>query len=106
MTRDPTVGIRQRREQLASALVDVVGWVIVGLVAGGLARMATGSEKRGCLGTMVVGVIGGVVGGALFKLAGGKGITDFSLWSVFVAFIGACMLLLVMQAFGVTSRRR
>jgi uncharacterized membrane protein YeaQ/YmgE (transglycosylase-associated protein family) len=86
--------------------MGVIGWIVVGLLAGGLARMATGSEKRGCLGTMVIGILGGVIGGALFNAAGGKGITDFGLWSILVAFVGACALLFLLQAFGVAARRR
>jgi len=86
--------------------MGLVGWIVVGLLAGGLGRMATGSEKRGCLGTMVIGILGGVIGGALFNAAGGKGITDFGLWSILVAFVGACALLFVLQALGVNARRR
>jgi uncharacterized membrane protein YeaQ/YmgE (transglycosylase-associated protein family) len=55
---------------------------------------------------MVIGIIGGVVGGALFNAAGDKGITDFGIWSVLVAFVGACVLLLVLQALGVADKRR
>jgi uncharacterized membrane protein YeaQ/YmgE (transglycosylase-associated protein family) len=86
--------------------MGLIGWIVVGLLAGGLGRMATGSEKRGCLGTMVIGILGGVIGGALFNAAGGNGITDFGLWSILVAFVGACALLFVLQALGVNSRRR
>ena len=85
--------------------MDILGWIIVGLLAGGLARMATGSEKRGCLATMVVGILGGIIGGALFNAAGSKGLHG-GIGSIFVAFIGACALLFVLQAVGVTSRRR
>ena len=86
--------------------MDIVGWIIVGLLAGGLARMATGSEKRGCLATMVIGILGGLIGGALFNAAGSKGVGHGGFWSIFVAFIGACALLFIMQALGVTQRRR
>ena len=86
--------------------MGVLGWIIVGLIAGGLGRMATGSEKRGCLGTMVIGIIGGIIGGVLFNAAGGHGIGDGGIGSIFVAFIGACVLLFIMQAVGVTNRRR
>ncbi|MEY2423781.1 MAG: hypothetical protein QOI95_3848 [Acidimicrobiaceae bacterium] len=86
--------------------MGIIGWIIVGLLAGGLARMATGSEKRGCLGTMVIGIIGGIIGGALFNAAGGNGIGDGGIGSIFVAFVGACALLFVLQALGVNSRRR
>jgi uncharacterized membrane protein YeaQ/YmgE (transglycosylase-associated protein family) len=86
--------------------MGVLGWIVVGLLAGGLARMATGSEKRGCLATMVIGILGGIIGGALFNAAGGNGIGDGGIGSIFVAFIGACVLLFLMQAAGVTNRRR
>ena len=86
--------------------MGIIGWIVVGLLAGGLARMATGSEQQGCLGTMVIGVLGGIIGGALFNAAGDEGITDFGIWSILVAFVGACALLFIMQALGVTNRRR
>ena len=45
---------------------------------------------------MVVGVIGALIGGALFQAAGSHGVSDFSWWSLFVAFIGGCVLCLVL----------
>ncbi len=86
--------------------MGVIGWIVVGLLAGGLARRATGSEQRGCLGTMVIGILGGILGGALFNAIGGNGIGDFGLWSILVAFVGACVLLFILQAFGVNTRSR
>ena len=86
--------------------MSVIGWIITGFVAGGLARVVTKSQKRGCLGTIVVGVLGGLLGGALFAAAGQQGIDDFSWWSILVAFVGACGLLLVLQALGRRRDRR
>jgi uncharacterized membrane protein YeaQ/YmgE (transglycosylase-associated protein family) len=86
--------------------MGVIGWIVVGLLAGVLARKATGSEHYGCLGTMVIGILGGILGGALFNLIGDKGITDFGLWSILVAFVGACVLLFIMQALGLNQRGR
>ncbi len=83
--------------------MSVLEWIVVGFIAGGLARVATGARKRGCLGTIAVGILGGVLGGALFNAAGQRGIADSGLWSVLVAFVGACALLFVLQIF---SRRR
>lgn len=88
--------------------MTVFGWVVVGLLAGGLARLATGSEKQGCLGTIAVGILGALIGGALFRLATGSdtdAFEEFQLSSVLVAFVGAVALLLVLQAVGVRSRR-
>ncbi|MGH9186284.1 MAG: GlsB/YeaQ/YmgE family stress response membrane protein [Acidimicrobiales bacterium] len=86
--------------------MGLLSWIIVGLIAGSLAGAATGAEKRGCLTTTVVGILGGVVGGALFNAAGEHGITDFGIWALFVAFVGACALLFLLQVFGVVGRRR
>ena len=83
--------------------MGLFGWIIVGLVAGSLAQSVTGTQKRGCLFTLLVGVAGGVLGGALFNAAGSRGITNFSLWSMLVAFVGAGLLCLVLQ---ILTRRR
>ena len=75
--------------------MSLVAWIIVGFVAGSLAGVATGRRAGGCLTTVLVGVLGAVVGGLLFNAAGERGVDDFGLWSIFVAFIGASVLLLV-----------
>jgi uncharacterized membrane protein YeaQ/YmgE (transglycosylase-associated protein family) len=73
--------------------VNIIGWIVVGLVAGILAKVVTGQDRPGCLGKMVVGILGGLLGGILFSAAGGEGIDDFSLYSILVAFVGATILL-------------
>jgi uncharacterized membrane protein YeaQ/YmgE (transglycosylase-associated protein family) len=52
--------------------MSILAWLVVGFVAGGLARWVTGSDKRGCLATIVVGIIGALIGGALYRLATGQ----------------------------------
>jgi uncharacterized membrane protein YeaQ/YmgE (transglycosylase-associated protein family) len=76
--------------------VNIVGWLVTGLIAGSMAARVTGAERRGCLMTTLVGIFGGLLGGAVFQLAAGRGMGDFSLWSIFVAFIGSVALCLVM----------
>ena len=85
--------------------MGIIGWIVVGFVAGAFARALTGSGSRlGCLGTILVGIIGGLLGGVIFNAAGDEGIGDFGLRSMFVAFIGACVLLIVVGF--VTGDRR
>lgn len=93
--------------------MGIFGWIVVGFVAGALARAVTGGARDlGCLGTIVVGVLGGLIGGFLFNAAGDKGIGDFGLRSMFVAFVGAVLLLLIVGALtrgrygGSVGRRR
>jgi uncharacterized membrane protein YeaQ/YmgE (transglycosylase-associated protein family) len=80
--------------------VNIFGWIAVGLIAGGLASWVTREERRGCLYTLVIGVLGALIGGAIAQAAGEEGIGDFSWRSLLIAFVGACLLLLVLQAIG------
>ena len=74
--------------------MGLFGWIVVGFIAGAVARAVTGGGwNLGCLGTIVVGVVGGLIGGMLFNAAGDEGIGDFGLRSMFVAFVGAVVLL-------------
>ena len=88
------------------APMGVLSWVVVGLVAGALAGVATGKRVKGCLPTILIGVLGALLGGAVFSAAGQDGINDFGLWSIFVAFIGASVLLLVFGGRFDERRRR
>ena len=86
--------------------MGVLSWVVVGLVAGALAGVATGKRVKGCLPTILIGVLGALLGGAVFSAAGQDGSNDFGLWSIFVAFIGASVLLLVFGGRFDERRRR
>jgi uncharacterized membrane protein YeaQ/YmgE (transglycosylase-associated protein family) len=47
---------------------------------------------------IVLGIVGAVVGGYLFTAFGATGITGFNLYSMFVAIIGAAVLLVIYHA--------
>jgi uncharacterized membrane protein YeaQ/YmgE (transglycosylase-associated protein family) len=83
--------------------VSWLSWVVIGLIAGVGAKGVTGQRGAGCLGTTVIGILGGVLGGYLFKQAGEEGINEFSLRSLLIAFVGACVLLF---GWGLVTRRR
>lgn len=85
---------------VASVAMSVTAWILMGLVAGGIARRVVGAEKRGCLGTIVIGVLGALLGGTIFRLAGGRGVGSGFWWSTFVALIGASLLLIVLERVG------
>ena len=80
---------------------SLIVWVIVGAVAGWLASIVMRTNGRqGLLQDIIVGVIGGVVGGFVFNALGvGGAVTGFNVTSIFVAFIGAIVLLVVLRAF-------
>ena len=78
--------------------MGVLGWIVVGLLAGGLARWIVKDDRTGCIYTMVVGVLGAIIGGWLMATIDEDGVDEFSLRSIVVAAIGAVLLLLVLQA--------
>jgi uncharacterized membrane protein YeaQ/YmgE (transglycosylase-associated protein family) len=73
----------------------IVGWILVGLVAGWLASSIMGT-KRGLLGNLALGLIGAVVGGLLFALLGLGGATTI-LGSIVIATVGAVLVLAVVK---------
>jgi uncharacterized membrane protein YeaQ/YmgE (transglycosylase-associated protein family) len=86
--------------------MGLLSWIIVGFVAGLLARWIVRDDRSGCLYTIAVGVLGALVGGALMHAGGHEGINEFSVRSLLVAALGAILLLLVLQAVGGRGRRR
>jgi uncharacterized membrane protein YeaQ/YmgE (transglycosylase-associated protein family) len=85
--------------------VSWLSWIVVGFIAGALAKGVTGVKGPGCIGTILIGIAGGILGGILFSAAGGEGINEFSLYSVLVAFIGAVLLLFLYRALTGRGRR-
>ncbi|MBV9850913.1 MAG: GlsB/YeaQ/YmgE family stress response membrane protein [Armatimonadetes bacterium] len=85
-------------------LMTIVFWVIVGIIAGALARAVVPSaEGQGGWGTdLIIGLVGALIGGFLFNALLGH---SYGGWvgSTVVAFIGAVILLAIVRAF---SRRR
>ena len=78
--------------------MNIVGWIVVGLIAGGLARWIVKDDRTGCIYTMIVGVLGAIVGGWLMSVIDEDGVDEFSIRSIIVAAVGAVLLLLVLQA--------
>lgn len=83
--------------------MSLVGWIVVGLLAGVLARWIVNDDRAGCVYTMVVGVLGAIIGGWLMATIDKDGVDEFSLRSIGVAALGAVLLLLVLQA--ISGRR-
>ena len=83
--------------------MDIIVWLIVGLVAGVIARfLVPGRDPMGWLGTLALGLIGSLIGGSLGDLFT-SGNQDFSPAGLIGSIIGAIVALLVWRA--VTDRR-
>ena len=79
--------------------MGILGWIILGGLAGWLASRVVRGSGLGLLGDIVVGIVGGIIGGFIIGVLGGTGITGFNLWSFVVAVLGAILLLLVVRLF-------
>ena len=86
--------------------MEILTWLIVGLVAGVLASLIVGGTRYGIIGDIVVGIVGAFVGGYVFRAAGWSAPWGGLVGTIFVAFIGAVLLLLIIHLIqGASSRR-
>jgi len=83
--------------------MGILGWILLGLVAGFVASRIVGARGQGCMIDIALGLVGALVGGALFSALGEDVFWTFSLRSMFVAVIGAIVVLVIYHA--VTGRR-
>jgi uncharacterized membrane protein YeaQ/YmgE (transglycosylase-associated protein family) len=78
--------------------MSILAWIILGLISGFIASKIVNKSGEGLIMDIVLGIIGAVVGGWLFNTIGHAGITGFNLYSMFVAVIGAVVVLLIYHA--------
>ena len=73
-------------------------WVLLGLVAGSLAKfLVPGRDPSGCIVTVALGILGAFIGGLIGSALGWGHVTagDFDLRSLGIATLGAIIVLLV-----------
>lgn len=76
--------------------MGIISWILLGLVAGALAKfIMPGKDPGGCLVTIVLGVIGAMVGGFLGTFVGLGKIESFDLGGIFIATVGAIVVLVI-----------
>jgi len=81
-------------------MMGLISWILMGLLAGALARFLTpGDDRMGCFFTILTGVVGAVVGGVVATLLGFGGFRGFDLYSLIVATLGAVVFLLIVKLF-------
>jgi uncharacterized membrane protein YeaQ/YmgE (transglycosylase-associated protein family) len=78
--------------------MSLLGWIIFGLITGFVASRIVNKRGEGCVLNVVLGIVGACVGGFIFTGIGGQGITGFNLYSMFVAIIGAIVVLFLYHA--------
>lgn len=78
--------------------MSFLGWIILGLIAGFIASKIVNRRGEGFFLDIVLGIIGAVVGGFVFTALGANGVTGFNIYSMFVAVVGAIVVLVIYHA--------
>jgi len=83
--------------------MSIIGWIVLGLIAGFIASKIVNRQGEGLIIDIVLGIVGAIVGGWLFATLGHEGVNGLNVYSMFVAVIGAIVVLVLYHA--VTGRR-
>jgi uncharacterized membrane protein YeaQ/YmgE (transglycosylase-associated protein family) len=95
----PDEFFRQNISKGGDTKMDILIWIILGLVAGYLASLFMKTDaSQGPLMDIVLGIVGALVGGFLMNLVGNSGVTGFNIYSIFVATFGAIVLIALRRA--------
>ena len=78
--------------------MSIIGWLVLGLISGYIASKIVNRTGEGVVLDIVLGIIGAFVGGWLFNAVGHTGVTGFNIYSMFVAVVGAVVVLVVYHA--------
>ena len=85
--------------------MSLLTWIIVGLIAGVLASLVMGGTGFGIIGDIIIGIVGAFIGGWLFSRLGVNTPFGGLAGTIFVAFIGAVVLLFVLRLIRGAGRR-
>jgi len=85
-------------------MINFILWLLFGALVGWLASLVMRTDaQQGAILNIVVGIVGAFLGGLLFSFLPGSNVNlndgNFSLWSLFVSFIGAVVLLGIVNLF-------
>jgi uncharacterized membrane protein YeaQ/YmgE (transglycosylase-associated protein family) len=72
-------------------------WIVVGLIAGFLASLVVGGVGFGLIGDIIIGIVGAFIGGWLFATLHVSIPFGGLPGQIFVAFIGAVVLLFIIR---------
>jgi len=75
--------------------MSIIGWIILGLIAGFIASKIVNKRGEGVVTDIVVGIVGAIIGGWLFSFFGAQGVTGVNIYSMFVAVLGAIVVLVL-----------
>ena len=85
--------------------MNILTWLVVGLIAGVLASLVMGGTGFGIIGDIIIGIVGAFIGGWLFTAMGVAVPLGGIAGTILVAFIGAVVLLFIIRLVRRGSRR-
>lgn len=88
-------------------LWEIISWIIIGLVAGSIAKwIRPGKQGGGFWNTTIIGIAGALVGGFLAGWVGLKPVdaNALNIWSILVAIGGAVIVLWIYEV-GIRKRK-
>ena len=83
--------------------MSILGWIVLGLIAGWLAGLIMRGGGYGVIGDIILGIVGAIVGGFLSSALLGVDVTGFNLTSLVIATLGAIVVIGIARA--VSPRR-
>jgi uncharacterized membrane protein YeaQ/YmgE (transglycosylase-associated protein family) len=83
--------------------MSIIAWLVVGLISGFLASKVVNKAGSGMVMDIVLGVVGALVGGFIFNALGHSAPYGINIYSIFVSFVGAVIVLVIYHA--VAGRR-
>jgi uncharacterized membrane protein YeaQ/YmgE (transglycosylase-associated protein family) len=101
--------IRRIRGSYVSMVTFIIILILVGLVAGAVARLVVpGRDPMGILGTILLGIVGSFVGGFIWNLIQYHRLAPhkFHLVGIIGSILGAIVVLLVLRLTGLERGRR
>lgn len=74
--------------------MGIISWIILGLIAGALAKwLMPGKDPGGIIVTIAIGIVGALIGGFIASALGLGAVTGLNIGSIIIAILGAVLLL-------------
>ena len=78
--------------------MGIISWLVVALIAGFIGSKIVNKTGEGLVRDIILGIVGAFVGGWIFTAMGAAGVTGVNIYSIFVAVIGAVVVLVAYHA--------
>jgi uncharacterized membrane protein YeaQ/YmgE (transglycosylase-associated protein family) len=85
--------------------MDLIGWIVVGFIAGALSGAVVDRGPSGCLANTLVGILGGLLGGWFATEELHMDSTRGFLGALLVAFLGSVAIRLILNALNSSDKR-